>query len=113
MLHILAQYSSQGANNAQQAAPFVFAGASFICIGLVWLVMLVVSVFIFGTIFKKAGYNFWLGLLMILPLVNLIWLIVFAFSTWPIHQELQSLRGRAGGYAGGGFPVTPPQPPGQ
>jgi hypothetical protein len=58
--------------------------------------------FIWGTIFKKAGYNFWMGILMIIPLVNLIWIIIFAFSKWPILQELEARGGHPG------FPVTPP-----
>ena len=49
------------------------------------------------------------GLLMLIPFVNLIWLLVFAFSQWPIHRELERYRQQIG-YAGGGFPVGQPPP---
>jgi hypothetical protein len=67
---------------------------------------------LWGMIFKKAGYSFWMGILMLIPLVNLIWLLIFAFSTWPIHRELERYRSQVG-YSGGGFPVgtQPPPPP--
>lgn len=37
-------------------------------------------------IFQRAGYSGALGLLMILPLVNLIVLLWFAFADWPVLQ---------------------------
>ena len=112
MLHLLAQMSNPnfggGPNNAN---PAIFAGAMGLCVLVFALAMLVVVIFVWGTIFKKAGYSFWMALLMIIPLVNLIWLIVFAFTTWPIEQELQALRAGRGGSPGGtGFPLTPPPP---
>jgi hypothetical protein len=111
MLQILAQYSSSGPNNVQQATPVVFAGASLVCVAVVAIAVIAFMIFVWGTIFKKAGYSFWMSILMIIPIVQLIWLLVFAFSKWPIQQELESLRmGRTGGYGGGGFPVTPQQP---
>ena len=38
-------------------------------------------IFIWG----KAGYNKWFGLLMIVPVVNVIAFLVFAFEDWPIE----------------------------
>jgi len=68
--------------------------------------MLALVLAVWGTIFKKAGYSFWFCLLMLVPLANLIWLLIFAFSEWPIHRELKALRGH--GYSGAsGFPVGP------
>ncbi|MBB6430667.1 DUF805 domain-containing protein [Algisphaera agarilytica] len=43
---------------------------------------------VFATIFRKAGYSPWWGALMFVPVVNLIWLIYFATSDWPILREL-------------------------
>jgi hypothetical protein len=54
--------------------------------------------------------------------VNLIWLIIFAFSRWPAMQELETYRQRYGslqqgfqvapqGYAAAGYPAQPPPPP--
>ena len=43
----------------------------------------------FGAIFRKAGYSPWLGVLMLVPLVNLIVLLWFAFTPdWPVHRRL-------------------------
>ena len=88
-------------------------------IGLLFVLLIVAAILsIWGLIFKKAGYSFWLCLLMVIPLVNLIWLLIFALSTWPIHRELEHYRAQMG-YSGSGFPVghappgapVPPPPP--
>ena len=42
--------------------------------------------------FAQAGYSPWLGLTLIVPLVNLIVFIWFAFSKWPVRAELDRLR---------------------
>lgn len=50
------------------------------------LMMLVFAALIiapFWSIFKKAGYPPWLGLLMVVPIVNLAMLYFLAFSDWP------------------------------
>jgi len=43
-------------------------------------------------IFLKAGYHWALGLLMLVPLVNLGMLCFLAFNPWPIHHEIHKLR---------------------
>ena len=44
----------------------------------------------------KTGYSGWMGLLILLPVVNLVILLILAFGEWPIHRELEELRQRAG-----------------
>jgi len=66
---------------------------SLIVFGATYLLPLFLFVAICGAIFRKAGYSGWLGLLMIVPLVNLIWLVIFALSEWPIQRELARRRG--------------------
>ena len=34
-------------------------------------------------IFAKAGYSCWLGVMMLIPLVNIVMLFWFAVSEWP------------------------------
>jgi hypothetical protein len=51
-----------------------------------WVAGLVLQAIIFGTIFRKAGYSGWLGLLMAIPIVNLGALLWFATSTWPLEM---------------------------
>ncbi|HEY1729704.1 MAG TPA: hypothetical protein VGG22_15115 [Candidatus Baltobacteraceae bacterium] len=43
-------------------------------------------------IFRKAGYNGWLSLLMIIPIVAIGVLIWFAVATWP--KQMPSRAGR-------------------
>lgn len=74
---------------------------------LLFVVVIVAAVVsIWGIIFSKAGYSFWMALLMLVPVANLVWLLIFAFSKWPIQVEVERLRAQ-GNYATGGFPVGP------
>ena len=41
----------------------------------------------FWTIFKKAGFSPWLSLLIFLPLINIIVLYTVAFSKWKIGWD--------------------------
>ncbi len=65
---------------------FGIIGAIGIVVGIISLVLMLVS---WMFIFSKAGYSKWLGLLMLVPIVNLIWFLIFAFSKWPIIKEQQ------------------------
>jgi hypothetical protein len=51
---------------------------------LLLLILLVIFVWPWWKIFKKAGYPGWFGLGMFVPLLNLILLFYFAFAEWPI-----------------------------
>lgn len=56
-----------------------------------WLAVGISSIFalvVFGNISAKAGYPRWHGLIMAIPFLNVIALVVFAFSTWPIESDL-------------------------
>lgn len=56
--------------------------------GLIFLVFYVVLPARYGIrIARRAGYGGARGLLMGVPLVNVIILYVFAFSTWPIERD--------------------------
>ncbi|MBI4198372.1 MAG: hypothetical protein HY533_04610 [Chloroflexi bacterium] len=48
--------------------------------------------YIWSRIFEKAGYSRWWGLVMMAPLANVVALVIFAFSEWPVHTELRRLR---------------------
>jgi hypothetical protein len=65
------------------------------------LLILVLFTVAWGEILTKAGYSGWLAILMWIPIVNLIWLLVFAYSQWPIEAKLIQL--------GGGSPPEKPQ----
>jgi hypothetical protein len=54
--------------------------------GWISLAAIVIQAVLFGAIFRKAGYNPFLGLLMAIPLVNLITLVWFATAHWPLED---------------------------
>ncbi len=56
------------------------------------LIIVAVKILIFCKIFSKAGYSWALGLLMLVPIANIIMLFVLAFAEWPIERELRSFR---------------------
>lgn len=62
-------------------ALFVFACFAF----AIWVWMRIVG---------RTGHNQWLGLLMVVPLANLILILILAFGEWPIHREIEMLRRR-------------------
>lgn len=63
--------------------------------GIVGLVAIIFSVIIYWRIFAKAGYSGALGLLMFVPIVNIVMLCILAFGEWPIYRELNYLRQQA------------------
>jgi len=63
------------------------------CVAIViWLSLIIFFVVIHCKIFSKAGYHWAMGLLMMIPIANLIMLCILAFGQWPIHRELQTLK---------------------
>jgi len=55
-------------------------------LGPFWLVGAIVVIIPFWRLCQRAGYSPWLSLLMALPLVNLVFLYVLAFSNWPSQK---------------------------
>ena len=37
----------------------------------------------YSRIFRKAGFSPWLGLLMLVPIVNIVLIFYLAFADWP------------------------------
>ncbi len=72
--------------------PRFFAGVSTLVYVVVSLLVLILAIVIWWRIFSKAGYSGALGLLMFVPIANLVLLLVLAFGTWPIEQEVERLR---------------------
>ena len=56
------------------------------------LIIVGVKILIFCKIFSKAGYSWALGLLMLVPIANIVMLFVLAFAEWPVQRELRSFR---------------------
>ena len=58
-------------------------------IAFIVLVFTAVKVFSFCRIFSKAGYSWAFGLLMLLPMSELVIPLILAFMDWPISKELR------------------------
>jgi len=82
------------------AAPFqrypeavpVFAAILIAFVILMGLIVAIITALIFCKIFSKAGYCWALGLLMLVPIANIIMPFVLAFGDWPIQKELRLLK---------------------
>jgi uncharacterized membrane protein YhaH (DUF805 family) len=70
----------------------VFAFILALLIAFVVLIIIAIKLLIICKIFSKAGYSWALGLLMIIPLVNIIMAFFLAFANWPVQRELRRLK---------------------
>lgn len=61
-------------------------------IGMVVLIATVIKVVIFCKISSKAGYSWALGLLMLVPIADIILPFFLAFADWPVQKELRKLK---------------------
>ena len=73
----------------QHYPPLDWAIALLLLAGLVFIVV-PLCIIVFGMIFRRAGYSFALAALMVVPAVNIVWLLIFAFSRWPVQKELDA-----------------------
>lgn len=81
VLGFLADDSTAAANRAMAA----MAGASIVSL-IIGLVVGIFVLYLWSRIFSKAGFSPWLCLLLIIPLVNIIMIIWFAFAEWPVSR---------------------------
>lgn len=75
-----------------QHCPPVFAVIFIAFVILMFLIVLIIKALIYCKIFSKAGYCWALGLLMFVPIANIIMPFVLAFGDWPIQKELRVLK---------------------
>jgi len=62
----------------------------------VLLAVLAIKILIFCKIFSKAGYCWALGLLILIPLVNIFMAFFLAFADWPVCKEIRRLKQQQG-----------------
>jgi hypothetical protein len=68
-------------------------GAFLVMFGLlVLLIVLALKILICCKIFSKAGYCWAWGLLLLVPVANVIMAFVLAFGDWPVLKELRVLK---------------------
>ena len=84
-------------DNSGSGAIAAFTGVTILVSLLVMVAIIVFSVIIYWKIFSKAGYSGALGLLMFVPIANIVVLCILAFGEWPIYRELNQLRQMAAG----------------
>ena len=70
----------------------IFIGILIAFAILMSLIVLIIKILIYCKIFSKAGYCWALGLLMLVPIANIIMPFVLAFGDWPIQRELRLLK---------------------
>lgn len=58
----------------------------------IFAVTTVVLAVAFYQLYKKAGYNGMLGLLMLIPGVNLAMMLFLAFVDWPVLKQLREFE---------------------
>lgn len=60
----------------------VFSSLTILFIAVIWILL-------WWIIFKKAGYSypFLLGVLMMIPLINIVLFLIFTFGEWPILRN--------------------------
>jgi uncharacterized membrane protein YhaH (DUF805 family) len=87
------------AQHCPQVEP-VFAIVFALIVAFIVLVVVAIKLWICCKIFSKAGYSWALGLLMLIPIVNIIMAFFLAFADWPIHKELRSLKQKQNNTAG-------------
>lgn len=62
-----------------------------------------------GRILRKAGFSGWWALAMLVPLVNLVMFIAFAFVEWPVQAQARLARSRTGSPRASGSRFAVPQ----
>ena len=61
------------------------------------LTVTVIKVFSFCRIFSKAGYSWAFGLLMLIPMAEIVIPLVLALIEWPVCKELRLFKQEQGG----------------
>lgn len=67
---------------------WLFGGVAVVLYLAVAIVFLVAYI----RIIQKAGYSGWWILVGLVPILNVVMFLVFAFSRWPVLRERDALR---------------------
>jgi hypothetical protein len=99
-----------------------FGAIGVILIVLFYLAAIGFGIYLYMRVARKSGYPMAYGLLMLIPVANLVFIIMFVFTEWPIERrvrELEQALATAGGLPGpgasayggaAGYPGTPAYP---
>ena len=84
------------AQQGPDVAP-AFAALLVLFVVLIGLVALAIKLLICCKIFSKAGYCWVFGVLMLVPIANIIMAFYLAFADWPVRKELRQLKQQRAG----------------
>ncbi len=59
---------------------------------LAFVIGTAIALIIWCKLFAKAGYHWACGLLVLVPIANIVVPFYLAFADWPIRKELRQLR---------------------
>jgi hypothetical protein len=98
-------------NSGSGALAAALAGGIIIYL-IILAAIIVFAAIVYWKIFSKAGYSGALGLLMFVPIANIVVLCILAFGEWPIYRELNQLRQIAASRSSPNtqYPQNPPYP---
>lgn len=74
------------------AAAAGLAAGMFVVFGIVILALLAFQIYCYWRVAVKSGYEGAYSLLTLVPLVNIVILLMWVFSEWPIETELKRYR---------------------
>jgi len=80
--------------SAHYASVFVLVATAFAVLAA--LAVIAITLLVYCKIAAKMGYSWALGLLMLVPIANIVLIIYLAFADWPVHRELRLLKQRCG-----------------
>ncbi len=73
-----------------QMGPWIFF---LVGLGILFFILsMIISVVIWCMLFHKAGFGWFWGLLLLVPIVNVILPFYLAFSDWPVRRELRYMK---------------------
>ena len=90
-------------------SPNAAAAGAFGLVIVFYLVIIALMILVYWKVADKAGYPGWYSLGLLVPCLNLVLLIMFAFTEWPIERELKQLRSLTP--QPGAYPRYPGMPP--
>ena len=67
---------------------WLFGGAALV----VYVAVAVLFFIAYVRIIQKAGYSGWWVLVGLVPILNVVMFLVFAFARWPVLRERDALR---------------------
>ena len=78
-------------NHGPDVAPLLVF--MFLVFGILFaLVVMAIKALIFCKVFSKAGYCWALGLLILVPIANIVMAFYLAFADWPVLRELRQIK---------------------